>query len=219
MTVTRSASKVTVRGGFGLARVIAGALLLAAITTQVVDELAHDAFAPATYFSYFTIQSSLMSMVTLVVGGIFALRTRTDTTALTTVRVAVFAYAIVTGVIYNGMLRYLTYSGYHGIHWPTEVLHVVVPLFIVIDWILAPGRRPVAWRSLWFVMIYPAAWVIVTLVRGAIDGWYPYPFLDPANAGGYLSVAAYVVAIGLAFAGLGALAIAISRRRMRAAAN
>jgi hypothetical protein len=32
------------------------------------------------------------------------------------------------------------------------------------------------------------------MIRGPIAGWYPYPFLDPAN-GGYGSVAAYIVAI------------------------
>ena len=38
------------------------------------------------------------------------------------------------------------------------------------------------------------AWTVFTLVRGAIDGWYPYPFLDPAN-GGYGTVALYAIAI------------------------
>ena len=32
------------------------------------------------------------------------------------------------------------------------------------------------------------------MVRGPIAGWYPYPFLDPAN-GGYGTVALYVVGI------------------------
>ena len=32
------------------------------------------------------------------------------------------------------------------------------------------------------------------MVRGPIAGWYPYPFLDPAN-GGYGRVALYVVGI------------------------
>jgi hypothetical protein len=32
------------------------------------------------------------------------------------------------------------------------------------------------------------------MVRGAIAGWYPYPFLDPSD-GGYGTVALYVVAI------------------------
>ena len=47
----------------------------------------------------------------------------------------------------------------------------------------------------------------VTLVRGAIDGWYPYPFLDPAN-GGYASVAIYVVGIFVGFLAIGAATMA-----------
>src|SRR5206468_2607658 len=44
------------------------------------------------------------------------------------------------------------------------------------------------WRA------YPLVWTGYVLVRGAIVGKYPYPFLDPAN-GGYGMVAVYVVAI------------------------
>ena len=43
-------------------------------------------------------------------------------------------------------------------------------------------------------LAFPLAWTGVTLVRGALDGWYPYPFLDPAN-GGYGQVAVIAVAI------------------------
>lgn len=38
------------------------------------------------------------------------------------------------------------------------------------------------------------AWTGLTLVRGALDGWYPYPFLDPVN-GGYGTVALYSLGI------------------------
>jgi len=37
------------------------------------------------------------------------------------------------------------------------------------------------------------------LARGAIVGWYPYPFLNPANVGGYGGVAAYVIGIMVVF--------------------
>ena len=46
-------------------------------------------------------------------------------------------------------------------------------------------------------LAFPLVWTGLTLVRGAIDGWYPYPFLDPVN-GGYGTVAVTVVAITLA---------------------
>ena len=35
----------------------------------------------------------------------------------------------------------------------------------------------------------PAAYAAVAVVRGAIDGFYPYFFFDPAQAGGYGGVA------------------------------
>ena len=50
------------------------------------------------------------------------------------------------------------------------------------------------------------------LIRGATDGWVPYPFLDPAT--GYGSVAAYSIAIA-AFTVLFGLAVfALSRVRI-----
>ncbi len=47
-------------------------------------------------------------------------------------------------------------------------------------------------------LTFPSAWLLYTLVRGPVAGWYPYPFLDPAH-GGYGSVALYCLAILLGF--------------------
>ena len=50
----------------GSIRVGGGLLVLASVLTQIVDQATHDAFVPEEYFSYFTIQSSLMNVVTLI---------------------------------------------------------------------------------------------------------------------------------------------------------
>jgi len=47
-------------------------------------------------------------------------------------------------------------------------------------------------------VIYPLAWTVLTVIRGALDGWYPYPFLDPAN-GGYGAVVTTTVGIVVGF--------------------
>jgi hypothetical protein len=57
--------------------------------------------------------------------------------------------------------------------------------------------------------MFPAAWTVYTFARGAVTGWYPYPFIDPEvhSAGGlivncaailigFVAVAALIVAIG-----------------------
>jgi hypothetical protein len=52
------------------------------------------------------------------------------------------------------------------------------------------------------------------MIRGPIVGWYPYPFLNPAQPGGYGAVAVYVVAIA-GFIGLMAVVVvALSRTRI-----
>ena len=33
------------------------------------------------------------------------------------------------------------------------------------------------------MLVYPIAWVVYSLVRGAIVDWYPYPFLDVETLG------------------------------------
>ncbi len=196
-----------------MVRVAAGALVLVAIVTQIVDDLVHHIFKPGEYFAYFTQQSSLMNVVVLLVGGVYALRFARDTTLLTTVRVAILSYAIVTGLVYNALLRGIHIPGYQGIEWPTEITHVVIPIFMVVDWILAPGAAHLQWRALWFVAIYPTAWILFTMVRGAITGWYPYPFLEPSQPGGWVAVIGYILGIAAIILGFAAVGIVISRRR------
>jgi hypothetical protein len=53
------------------------------------------------------------------------------------------------------------------------------------------------------------------MIRGALDGWYPYPFLDPAD-GGYGPVAVTVVAVTLGFLLIAGITVAIANARMRA---
>ena len=61
-------------------------------------------------------------------------------------------------------------------------------------------------------LAYPIVWTVATILRGAYDGWYPYPFLDPAN-GGYGKVAVTVVAVTIGFVVLAAASIAIGNAR------
>ena len=192
-----------------------GLLLFASIITQITDQLRNDAFVATEYFGYFTIQSSLMNVVVLLVGGSFALRSRVDPELLTAVRMSVLTYAVVTGVVYNALLRNVVSDGFTGIGWPNEVLHVWAPIFIALDWLLSPGRPALAWKRLGLALIYPLAWVAYAVVRGTLTGFYTYPFLDPAQPGGYLSVALYVLGIAGFITGLAAAAIAASRLRPR----
>lgn len=195
----------------GVLRIAAGLLVLAAVVTQITDQLANDAFVPQEYFAYFTIESSLMNVVTLVVAGVFALRHSFDTALLTSVRMAIVTYAVVTGCVYNVLLRNIPDTGFQGIGWPNDVLHVIIPIYIALDWLVSPGRARLPWSAIWVAVSYPLAWVAFTLIRGIATGWFPYPFLRPEGPGGWASVVAYVVGIASFIVILAALAIVTTR--------
>jgi hypothetical protein len=198
-------------------RLIAGLALLATIVIQITDRVVNNAFDPWEYFSYFTIDSSLINIVVFLVGGVMALRLASDSELYTRVRMATLTYAVVTAGVYNLLLRNIPYSGdFVGLPWPNEIIHVWVPLFIVLDWLFSPGRPALEWNSLRLVVIFPVAWLIYTLMRGAASGGeiYPYPFLDPATAG-WGSVIAYIVGLTAGLVGIGALAVEYGRVRSR----
>jgi hypothetical protein len=110
-------------------------------------------------------------------------------------------------------LRGLPPTGYVGIGWPKEVEHVWIPIYILIDWLFATGRAQLAWRWVWAAIAYPLAWCAFTLIRGAATDWYPYPFLNPNEPGGWPSVIMYILGIAAFIVGLGFLLVRYSRWR------
>ena len=216
-TASFSLAAPSVRRLVGLLRAAAAGLVLAAIITQIADQLGAGVFVPSEYFSYFTVQSSMMNVVVLAAGAVLALRLPRDTVLYTGVRMAALSYAIVTFAVYNGLLRSLPPTGYVGIQWPNEVEHVWIPLYLILDWLLAPGRARLGWRWAWAAIAYPLAWCAYTLLRGAFDGWYPYGFINPTGAGGWPSVLAYIGGLSAFIVALAFGLVATSRVLVRRA--
>lgn len=198
---------------FGALRLFAALLVLASIATQVIEESIHNDFIAAEYYSYFTIQSSLINVVILALSGLVAWRRHQESTLLAVLRASVVSYAVVTTGVYNVLLRGLPDDGYVGSQWPNEVIHVWIPLFLLLDWLLAPSRPVLRMRDVRIVIIYPVVWLAFTFVRGLLDGWFPYPFLEPNGPSGWGGVAIYVLGIAAFIIGIAVGLIAISRAR------
>ncbi len=175
------------------------------------------------FFSFFTIESNLLTVVVFVIGAVLLIRrSDRDPRWFSIARGSVTAYMATTGIVYNLLLRGVELPQGTTLPWSNEVLHVVAPILMIVDWLLAPGRTRLEWKHIGIVVIFPIVWAIYTMVRGplvddAVSGlpyWYPYPFLNPAN-GGYGSVVLYVLLIAVIIAGVGALVIKVSRMRER----
>jgi hypothetical protein len=173
------------------------------------------------FFSFFTIDSNVGAVVVFAIGAVLLIRRLDDPRWFALLRASVTTYMVVTFVVYNLLLRGIELPQGTTLPWSNEVLHVVAPLLVVLDWFFAPGRRRLEWKDLRVIVAFPIIWVVYTLIRGPLaynetahkPTWYPYPFLDPSlSPEGYWSVLFYVILIAGAIIGTGAGVIWVSRR-------
>jgi hypothetical protein len=209
-------------------RVLFAALGIAAIIAQLDRSIDNwnstglsVAFGVTNFFSFFTIDANVGTIVVLLIGAILVFAKKDDPRWYTVFRAIVVTYMAVTGVVYNLLLRGVELPQGTTVEWSNEVLHVVACAYIVLDWFIAPGRVRLNWRSLRAIIIFPLVWVAYTMIRAPFTvhqtangkAFYPYPFLDPSLAHeGWFSVAFYVVLIAGVVLGAGAGVIWVSRR-------
>jgi hypothetical protein len=192
---------VSARVGFAIARILVALLAAVAIAATLAAVAAKSPINPFNFFGYFTIQSNLLDVVVLLVGGARLLRRTPPGTGWTVVRWALTDFMVVVGLVYALLLAPTDAAGGVPLPWANTVVHVVTPAFALLDWFLAPDRLRTPLRLTWVLLLYPAVWLTVVLVRGATDGWVPYPFLDPRN--GYALVAGMSALVALAFVAVG----------------
>lgn len=179
---------------FSALRLSCALLGLVAIGATFVDTSSRVAINPFNFFGFFTIQSNLILIVVLILAGLATLTGRPQSDRLVLARACATTYIVIVGIVYNTLLTGL--EGGVSLEWANSVLHVVLPLYGALDWILFGDRATPRWKSLWAALVFPILWLGVVLVRGATDGWVPYPFLSPTL--GYGVVAGYCVGIAVA---------------------
>lgn len=177
-------------------------LTLAAIVGQLAAAWDRPTFEIANFFSYFTIQSNLLAAIALLVGVWAGFTGRESNPTWEVVHGAATAYMLTTGIVFAALLAGLPDELDLTEPWVNFVLHQLIPVIVVLDWLISPPHHRLAVRPALAWMAYPLAYFIYSLIRGPIADWYPYPFLDPDAAGGYLGVTAYAVGIAVLFVGL-----------------
>ncbi len=173
------------RLGFGL-------LTFTAIGSQLRTLANAGTLDVVNFLSYFTILSNLIGATLLVVG---ALRWRTgDDAMIDLLRGAAVVYLAVTFIVFAVLLSNTDVD--LATSWVNTVLHELIPIVVLIDWLVDPPFVRLSMRQVGTWLAFPIGWVVYILIRGALVGKYPYPFLDPAN-GGYFSVAVYCAGIAV----------------------
>lgn len=203
--------------------------LLVTVRTAIDSPTPYGAHIPtvvANFFSFFTVESNVLAAFTLIIAAVWALthgqRATVEPLWLGVLIACAATYMIVTGIVYNVLLREVQLPQGTTVVWANEVLHVIAPLLMLAMVFLAPQRRRLGWSTLGIIVIFPVVWAIYTMTRANLivapatgePYWYPYPFLDPnLVAGGYLGVAGYIIGIAVAIVTVGAGVVWMSRKR------
>lgn len=163
------------------------------------------------YFSWFTILTNVgcaAALTAAATGGGGAtggfLRRPSIATALA-------ASITMVGGVYIVLLRAL-YDP-EGLALLTDtVFHYLMPAGFLGFWWAAVPTDHLRWPDALRWLPYPVAYLMYTLVRGAVTGYYPYPFVDVSTLG-YGRVTANAVALLGLFVALGALLVVVGRAR------
>jgi len=95
---------------------------------------------------------------------------------------AIAVYIGMVGIVYNLILRFLWKP--QGLQRVVdELLHVVTPLLFISYWLLIVSKQTLNWKDVFPWLVYPLVYVVVILVRGAVSGFYPYPFINVGKLG------------------------------------
>ena len=188
---------------------VLAALVLATVVAQLVllvqggvDVNSADAARPALaerfvrFFSFFTVESNLLVLAASLAlmidperdGALFRI-VRLDALLGIAITWIVFALVLSKIVHVEGLAAWINFG-----------FHDASPVLALVGWLLFGPCPRIDARTIALAFVWPIMWIVYTLVRGAVVGWYPYPFLDAA-ALGYARVFVNVaVVIGLALA-------------------
>jgi hypothetical protein len=165
--------------------------------------------AVITYFSFFTILTNFLVALVFTAAAVRPLSPWGQWVLRPSVQASTAVYIAIVGIVYQLLLRHLWNP--QGAQWVADVLlHSVIPVGYVLYWWLFAPRDELSWKNAIGWLVYPGAYLVYTLARGAVSGFYPYPFVD-VTALGYGGVLARAAGLMLVFLGMGLLIVAIAR--------
>ncbi|MFI5185602.1 MAG: Pr6Pr family membrane protein [Chitinophagales bacterium] len=138
------------------------------------------------FFIFFTILSNLLVAVSLAIILIKSSSSPGRFFSKPFSVSAIAVYIFIVGLVYNIILRPLWRPT--GLQWVAdELLHVAVPVLFLIYWVFLVFKGSLKWKHAFWWLIFPLFYLFYAMIRGKIEGFYPYPFID-LNKLGYSRV-------------------------------
>jgi hypothetical protein len=164
-----------------ITRIAFGFITLSAVIAQLVTSIQKGRDI-VNFFSFFTIESNILAAALLLTIGIAVLMQKDDK-RIPYIRGAVTLFMTMTGIIYVLLLSGNEESLQTTIPAVNIILHYIMPVVVLLDWLVFPPSQRLSFRIGLAWLLFPVAYLLYSIVRGSITGWYPYPFLNPITNG------------------------------------
>lgn len=118
---------------------------------------------------------------------------------------------MLTGLVAHFMLRGMFDSMDAIAKAGLTLLHYVVPIGTLLDWLIFDVKGYTTWKMPLFASLFPIIYVAVSMIAAQFitgDGKYPYPFLN-VDTLGVGAVALNIVLLAVAFLAVGYLGVAL----------
>lgn len=165
----------------------------------------HHALNQPAYFTW--LSNALVAGTSLTLA---TRRTAPTSDAFWAVRTAGLGSVMVTGIVYNSVLRGREQDTVLY-RFNDTLQHIVNPVLAPAVWALFDPRGQITPRRAGLAAVIPLLWATATMARGPRIDWYPYPFLDVPRHGAR-TVGVVLAGILAGFTGLMGLLGGLDRR-------
>jgi len=152
----------------------------AAVITEIAVISERGVFNAVNFLSYFTIQNNLIAVAALILGAV-VMASGKQSKAIELFRGFATVFMVVVGIGFAILLAGVEGITLTAVPWDNTVLHYIMPVVIALDFLIDRPRTKFSFKKNLLWLLYPAVYFTYTMIRGAQTGWYPYPFLNPAN--------------------------------------
>lgn len=133
----------------------AGLAIAVAVIAQITSSASRTKINPFDFFGYFAIQSNVTAAVALLASVVFIFRGASQPAWVIYLRAIATAFMVIVELVYNTFLAGADLAGSFNVPWSNNILHIIVPIYILLDWVLFADQDRLSCNRLWLLLIYP----------------------------------------------------------------
>jgi hypothetical protein len=153
---------------------VVAVVLTVALGVKIMDLVAGKTFDAERYFSYYSLLLAVVSVVVLLVSALLGTRGTRDGPRVASAR-AVLALSgaaiLITHTSLFSLAPGVASDDLGAQIWPDTIIHVVLPSYLIGEWILNPLRARISRWTIAVALLVPFAWLFSVFTLSPFTVW------------------------------------------------